>query len=756
LNREGSYPIYINSSQKSVHFFSNARPDFRFALFASLPIPMKIKVLLFGLTFPFQFLVAQDTKFPSCAFADPFWGADGGNVFVGACSPFGLVRLGPDVPFPAPTSGYKSDKPILGFSHNHLSGTGGGGRYGNLMLTPQLGKPIWAQRAAQGKEEEKASPGLYQVTLLGSGGKIKTELTAFQNVGRTRFQVISESGQTNAEFSILMDLAHCNGRTPATMFQGCRVSVGQDGSFSGQSSFKGGWGGDNPYTVFFSGQTNLKSARLSFKTDTTWDPIPASVPKGKKPVKKWSRIDTTGFAFSGTVAIGEWVETSIALSYKDLESSKPALQKSLATRFEDDLDRCRQAWEDRLSVLSLPEGNSEQKQLLYSALYHTLIMPADVSGLHPGDAYGEAHFWDHYCLWDVFRCLMPLHNLLYPGEQKRMAGSLIRIGEKTGWLPDAWIAGDFAMAQGGCNAEIVLSEAQAKGILLPSEAAKAFSVCYANATKASPHPEWYGRSDQYRSQGFCDAREKNGTSRSLEYAYNDFILSRMAKRLGKLREAKELEARSYKVLNLWYPERRFFWSKDSTGAWMPGFTPEFIRPDHWNGPYFYEGNGWLYALGAPHLADTLIALHGGKTAFLQRVDTLFSGNHFDMGNEPGFLLPYAPLLAGNRAMARDKVHQLANEKFVPGRKGLPGQDDSGALSSWLIWAFYGLYPLAGTTDYMIIPPLHGLAEMKLPGGNVLKVKGKGLFPYWNGKPWKEKFFQHEMLIQGGNLEWKDK
>jgi predicted alpha-1,2-mannosidase len=718
---------------------------------------MKAKFLFLFLAWPIPFLFAQDPTFPACAAVDPFWGADGGNVFVGACSPFGLVRLGPDIPFPTPTSGYRSDKPILGFSHNHLSGTGGGGRYGNILLTPQLGQPNWNQRAAQGKESESASPGLYQVTLLVPGGKIKTELTAIQNLGRTRFQPMADPTPSNTVFSILVDLAHCNGRTPATMFQGCRVVAGPDGSFSGQASFKGGWGGENPYTVFFSGQTNLKSVRISYKTDTLWEPVPPPPPKGKKPlVRKWTRIDTTGFAFSGPLPANEWVETQVALSYKDLESTRPALQKSLASRFEDDLNRCRQAWEDRLSVLALPNGTPGQKQLLYSALYHTLIMPTDVSGLHPGDAYGEAHFWEHYCLWDVFRCLMPLHNLLYPAEQKRMMTSLVRIGEKTGWLPDAWIAGDFAAAQGGCNAEIVLAEAQVKGLFLPSEAAKVFSVCYANATKPSPHPEWYGRSSQYLSQGFCDAREKNGTSRSLEFAYNDFILSKLATRLGKMKEARELEARSYKVLSLWYPERRFFWSKDSTGAWMPSFTPEFMRPDHWNGPYFYEGNGWLYALGAPHLADTLIALHGGKQAFLARIDTLFSGNHFDMGNEPGFLLPYAPLLAGNRAMATEKVHALAREKFVPGRKGLPGQDDSGALSSWLVWAVYGLYPLAGTTEYLMIPPLHGGAEMKLPGGNVLKVSGKGMVPYWNGKPWKEKTFNHQTLAQGGNLEWKDK
>jgi len=680
---------------------------------------------------------------------DPFWGADGGNVFVGACSPFGMVRLGPDCPFPTPTSGYKSDKPIIGFSHNHLSGTGGGGRYGNILLTPQVGVPDWKKRESESKENEMASPSYYLVELIRQAGKVKAELTANQNLGRSRFTYSNGSESKSIQASLLFDISSCIGRKPKEMFKGCKIHAEKDGSFSGQASFTGGWGGDNPYILYFSGQANMKNASLQFKADTTWLPVP----KGSKK-KPGFTLDTTGFALTASVPNGEVVETSVSISYKNLDETRFALQKSLTMTFEEVKDKTLQSWEDRLSVFTIETNSPEEKKMFFSSLYHTLIMPTDVTGHHPDDQFGEAHFWEHYCFWDVFRTLMPLHNLLYPAEQKRIMGSLIRIGEKRGWLPDAWIAGNFAMAQGGANAEVILAEAVVKGLLLPSDAAKAWKVCYKNATTPSDHPEWYGRNAQYLEKGFNDSRIVNGTSKSLEYACNDFAIAQMAKKLGKISEYNAMTKRSFQALNLWYPTRKFFWSKDSVNQWMPSFTTEFTRSDHWNGPHFYEGNPWTYFLGAPHLADTIRSLMGGTAAYESRLDSIFDGNHTDMGNEPGFMLPYGYMFSGNREKTTKRVHELLKSKYVSGRKGLPGQDDSGALSSWLIWGYLGIYPLAGTDEYWLISPYCKEVEITLPGGKSMKISGSGKQPYLNGKIFKSLKIKHVDLLAGGKIEWK--
>jgi len=720
---------------------------------------------------------SQRPSFSACNQVDAFWGCDGGNVFVGACSPFGMVRLGPDCPFPTPTSGYQSSKPIIGFSHTHLSGTGGGGRYGNILVTPQFGKPNWKARESLQKENESARPGYYGVDLILKEGRVKVELTAAQNLGRSRFQFSGSKPEEKLEVSLLFDLKHCISRDPVKMFQGCRFQVLKDGSFQGQASFKGGWGGDNPYTIFFKGQANVKNAVLTYQVDSTLvlpsvarpaSPNPPPAPKGKampkgsgpkvkvvelpKPI--W-QLDTTGFAFTGLVEKNEMLETSVSISYKGLEETGFALERSLKQSFEELEAKTKQAWEDRLSVFSIETQTPEEKKMFFSSLYHTMIMPTDVSGHHPKDAFGEAHFWEHYCLWDVFRTLMPLHNLVYPTEQRRIMNSLIRIGESRGWLPDAWVAGDFAMAQGGCNAEIVLAEGVAKGILPPSEAAKAWKVCYQNATQPSDHPEWYGRNAQYLKNGFIDSRVVNGTSKSLEYAYNDHIMSQFAYRMGKVTEGNMFRDRSTKVFNLWFPERRFFWSRDSTQTWMPNFTPEYMRKDHWNGPYFYEGNPWTYALSAPHLTDTLIKSMGGKPAWESRLDSTFSGNHFSIGNEPGFMLPYAYLFSGNRAKAVETVHGILKKEFVTGRKGLPGQDDSGALSSWLVWGYMGLYPLAGSDEYWLFQPYANAVEITLPGGKYMAVSGKGKRVFLNGKEFKSLKIKHADLLAGGKIEWKD-
>lgn len=694
------------------------------------------------------FAFAQEVK--KIDLVDPFWGCDGGNVFVGACSPLGMVRLGPDCVFPTPTSGYVSSKPIIGFSHTHLSGTGGGGRYGNILVTPQLGKPDWKRQITAEKQNERAKPGYYAVDLLQPNGvSISSELAALQNVGKHKY-AIQDKNRAPVFVSFLIDFSHTISRKPKESFKGCRFLAQSDGTFQGSASFAGGWGGDNPYTIFFHGLINLKNPTLSYKIDTLSIPEPKG--SKKKPTLKF---DTLGVAYSGYLAADEWVDITLSISFKGWAEAQNGFAQMANLSFEALRKKAENAWEDHLSAVEL-EGSPEELKLAYSALYHTLIMPTDVSGHHPEDQNGESHFWEHYTLWDTFRCLMPLHNLLYPAQQKRMFQSLIRIGERKGWLPDAWIAGWFAQAQGGCNAEVVLAEAVQKGLISGSEAQKAWQVCYDNATRTPDHPEWYGRHPEYLQNGFCSAKVKNCTSHSLEWAYNDFAMAKMAAFLEKTDAEKFFRDRSARVLNLWYPERRFFWAKDSSQQWMSGFTPDFMRPDHWNGPYFYEGNSWLYHLSAFHLTDSIINRMGGAEKLVQRLDTTFLLNKFDMGNEPGFLLPFGYFAAGRADKGVEAVHKLAKEKFVSGRKGLPGQDDSGALSSWYFWANIGLYPLAGTTTYFIFPPILKKTELMLGGGKTLVVKGTGAKPYWNGKPIKTNQIDHRELVNGGVLEWKSK
>ena len=692
---------------------------------------------------------AQEQSNPLCAKVDPFWGCDGGNVFVGACSPFGMVRLGPDCPFPTQTSGYQPSKPIIGFSHTHLSGTGGEGRYGNILVSPMVGNPDWKKMASESKNNEKASPGFYSVDLIRNSGVVSAELTANQNIGRHRYK-FQKNGATEPYLaSILVDLSHTLSRNPKASFKSTKFSAYADGSFLGSASFSGGLGGENSYTIFFQGQANMKSSTLSYKLDT----IKIPVPKGSK-AKPTLKFDTTGFALTGKVENGESIEVTISISYKNLDETMPAFEKNLNLSFETIQKSTEMAWEDRLSVFSIENNPIEKTQMFFSAVYHTMIMPTDVAGNHPEDQFGEAHFWDLDAFWDTFRTLMPLHNLVYSAQQRRIFHSLIRIGEGKKWLPDAWIAGDFARAKGGCNAEVILSEAVQKGILLGADVNKAWKVCIDNAMNQTDRPELYGRNAEYLKNGFCSSKIKNCTSTSLEYAFNDYSLSLFADKIGKIAESNLFKTRSQKVINLWHPDRKIFWAKDSLNKWVPDFTPGFMKSGHGNGPYFYEGNLWLNQLSAVHLADSIISLTGGKPAFSARLDSIFSGNHFDIGVEPGFILPYGYMWIGEREKTKNMVHKLLAEKFVIGNKGLPGMDDSGALSSWLVWGYLGIYPIAGTDEYWLIPPYLEKAEINLPGGKKYSVSGKGNALYKNGKIFPGYKIKHSDLISGGTFEWK--
>ena len=727
-----------------------------------------------GLLFLFsctEYKENSGSKQGTTAWVDPFIGVEIGNTLPGPCVPFGMVRLGPDVAPPNHTTGYRSDKPIRGFSHNHVSGTGGGSRYGNIMVIPEIGAKDLNPMPE--KYNEYASPGYYSVTLRGKEGDVQCELTATSRVGIHRYTffkilkpdtlgvdgIASENLLLNytptdtIQANVLIDVSTIVNMVDAeqTCNTGGSVSVVSDREIEGHGEYKGGWGGENPYKVYFVARFDRP-----FMSSGTWR-------DGKFDAEAKTQEGKNIGAYVGfNMKQRGQVQLKVGISYVSIQNARKNLEGLLHRDFDQIRMDADSIWNAHLNLICIEGGTPEQKTVFYTALYHALVMPTDMgTDENPGWNSDKPHYWDYYTIWDTYRTVMPLHTLIIPDRQSEIVQSLIDIYEHQGWLPDAWTAGDYAYVQGGSNSDVVMADAVIKG-LKGIDVEKAYEAIKKNADSVSGNPYKYGRYlEEYIQLGYLSSNVKNGSSRTLEYAYNDFCVAQVAKRLGKKEDYRKYMERSYNSFNLFNTDTHFFWAKDADGNWMPGFSPTFKRPDYWNGPYFYEGTPWGYSTYFPHDMRFLINKHGGNENFVAFLDELFNGEHYEMGNEPGFLTPYLYHYAGRPDRAFERVRALLGE-FKTGRLGLPGQDDAGAMSAWFIFGSMGFYPVAGQDVYLIGSPVFSKSTLQLGGGKTFTITADHTSrenkyvqsAELNGKRWDKCWFSHEDIKNGGELVLK--
>ncbi len=691
---------------------------------------------------------------------DPFIGSSSGNVLPGASLPFGLMRLSPDLFPPQPTNGYRPGKPIAGFSHTHTSGTGGGPRYGNFLLFPQTGPPDLVDRAPRKQVNERAHPGYYGVTLARRPGDVAVELTATQHVGVHRYRFFRWGEHERVEGSLFLDVGHSNtraGQDDARCLEGA-VQFESARSLSGYGRFAGGWGGQLPYTVYFWAECDRPFDRRGMWQDTTLQVGETALSR------EFGENDAVPRAFGAWLGFdlpneGE-VELRVSISLLSREAARANLEAEAAGKTFAQLRYAADSvWESQLNRIQVTGGLPEQQRLFYSCLRNTLLMPTDLTGENPLWESDAPHYWEHYCLWDVFRTVMQLHSLILPERQRSIIRGLLDIYAQRDWLPDAWVAGGYGSTQGGTNADVVLADAIVKD-LGGFDYALAYEAMQKNAEVESSDPQHYGRYlADYLALGYVTAASTNGaSSRTLEYAYNDYCLAQVAAKLGHEAEAARYRARAQGVFQLFHPEEKHFWAKDRQGAWMPDFSPESRLRDHWNDPYFYEGGSRTYSAYVPHDMAELIARHGGPEAFVAYLDGVFASG-FDLGNEPLFLLPYQYLYAGRADKAAEWVRAILDEQFLPTAEGFPGQDDSGAMSAWYVWSALGLFPVAGQPVYLIGSPVFDRVEMQLEGGKSFTVEarhgGPGRFyvqaATLNGQPLARAWLRHDELAAGGTL-----
>jgi predicted alpha-1,2-mannosidase len=683
----------------------------------------------------------------------PFLGVDwGGNTFVGAAVPFGMVKLGPDMEsFDGTPSkfGYMSGGRILGFSHLHLSGASG--KYGNILVTPVTG-PFNLADIKSARIDEVNHPGYYAAKLTRYNTRV--ELTATRRVGFHRYTFPASS-----QSHIAVNLAHCLNKgsgSESQRFLGAKVYLISDHEAEGDGSYAGGWNKGGEYKVYFYIVLDTPTASVQ-----TWTGSELSATRDVSV----SGDDAAGIVFNFPTYAAQTVQAKVGISFVSTEQARMNVQQEApGWNFDKVRMASEGAWNQALSKIELHGETRDQRIQLYTALYHTMLMPSDHTGENPLWKSGEPYYDDYYAIWDTYRSSSPLLTLIAPERQRDLIRSLIDIYRHTGYMPDARSGNDNGRTQGGSNANVVIADAWVKG-LKGIDYATAFDAMLKDASVPPVNAQKEGRGGilDYNAKGYVTLADERSGSRTVEYAYDDFAIAEVACGLHRAAEANSFSKRAHNWENLWDKDlsvegfQGFLRPRTQDGKWA---EPNFLVRGSWP-DFFYEGDLWTYSLYAPQDVRKLIALAGGRETFVRRLDHIFYRQHFDVTNEPGFLIPMLYNWAGRPDKTAEIINALLEKAFTERRSGIPGNDDSGAMSSWYIFNSLGFYPNAGQDVYLIGTPSYPEADIKLSSGKLLRIVARSLdsehinryiqSATLNGAPLDNAWFRHNQIEQGGTL-----
>lgn len=664
-------------------------------------------------------------------YVDPRIGCEGlGRTFPGPSMPYGMVKPGPDC-VSMPNAGWgKMPEPVKGFSQTHVSGTGGGQKYGNILIQP------FFTAIVQQRVSEEISLGYYACTYQNG---IKTEITTAERCAlyRITYPVNAENPSLLIDVSTFLGIDTIPDKRETQQFVASNILDTEDNrTVKGYSTVRGGWNNGGPYTVYFC----LKSDK-SFAKITRQDSLSAIV----------------RFAQCGTVNL------KIGISYVSVEQAERNIVKATFTQQQKILQK---AWNKKLRVIDI-EGTERQKRMFYTALYHTMLMPTDKAGENPHFA-DTPYYDDYYAIWDTYRTSMPLLTLIDPERQRDMLNSLLNIYKHDGYMPDARSGNWNGRTQGGSNAEIPIADAFAKG-MKGIDYELALQAMVKDAEVEPDDAEKHGRGGlvEYNTLGYIPYGIDRAGNRTVEYSYDDWCIAEVAKGLGHQDLYEKYHQRSGNWRNLWRSDyewqgmRGFIMPKDSQGRWLDSvpwgkskvYHPVIpYKPDTkvapwylpWWSTFFYEALSAEYSLSIPHDVPGLIEACGGKEAFIKRLDTFFANNHYNVANEPSFMTPYLYHWVDCPEKSSERIRQILQDYYNDTAEGLPGNDDSGAMSSWLVWNMMGIYPVAGQNLYLVGSPTLPAYTIHLSNGKKLTVKTQD-------ESWRRKFLQHEDIMRGGTL-----
>lgn len=705
----------------------------------------------------------QEKNVDYTCYVNPLIGTDfTGNTYPGAQVPFGMVQLSPDNGLPGwdRIAGYfYPDSTIAGFSHTHLSGTGAGDLYDISFMPVTL--PYKKAEAPLGiyskfsHKNEKAYAGYYQVML--EDYHINVELTATPRCGIQRYTF------PRAESAIFLNLAKAmNWDETLDSYIEAVDSVTLRGY-----RYSNGWA-RNQRIYFY---TKLSKPFKEMKVDTM-----AIAKEGK-------RIGTGYVAqLNYSTTDGEQILLRTALSGVSLEGAEKNWEKEAQSEdFESYLGQAKEAWNRELGKIEIQGGDENDKVVFYTAFYHSMLAPTiydDVDGSYYGPD-GKIHAnkngvnYSTFSLWDTYRAQHPLFTLIQPQRVSDMVKSFIAFYEQNGRLPVWNMYGSETDMMIGYHAVSVIAEAYLKGIG-GFDAKKALEACVHTA-----NIDDYRGIGVYKTKGYIpydltDAynSENWSLSKTLEYAYDDYCIAKMAEKMGEKEIADTFYARSMNYKNVYNPATSFMQPKASDGTFLPDFNAEEYIP------YITESNGWQYFWSVQHDIKGLIALVGGKQRFAEKLDSMFTLHaekdglpifstgmigQYAHGNEPSHHVAYLYNFVDQPHKTQKYVSEIVRNLYRNAPDGLCGNEDCGQMSAWYVFSAMGFYPVNPVScEYEIGTPLFPELCLHLPGDKTFKVLAKGVSREkcyvksvkLNGQPLQRSFITHEEIMKGGVLEFE--
>ncbi len=716
-----------------------------------------------------------------------------GHVYPGATVPWGMVQLSPQTNFEKmfhPDGSYNAktyeycagyqykDSTILGFSHTNFSGTGHSD-LGDILIMPTTGKlvldPLKQKDGEKGfysifsHKDEVATPGYYNVNL--NSYNIRAELTASERVGMHKY-TFPKTHDAHIILDMVYNIYQHDNKNVWTF-----IRVENDTLVTGYRQ-TAGWA--RTRKVFFA--------------------IAFSKPFKNYGNRKYDHDRYTGFYrkfneeknfpemagrnirayFDFDTKAGENIELKVALSSVSTEGAIKNMTAEIpGWNFNKVKNTAKDKWNKELAKVKVETINNGDKINFYTSMYHACLSPVlyeDVDGqyrgldqnIHQSDGFTN---YTIFSLWDTYRALHPLLNLLHPDKNNDMIKSMLAHQEQSvhHMLPIWSHYANENWCMIGYHAVSVLADAAVKGV-------GDFDIHKAlNAAIQTSKVSYFDGIGDYMKYHYvpCD-KNSSSVSKTLEYAYDDWCIAQLAKKAGESEVEKEYSKRSEYYKNVYDSSIGYMRPKLTDGSFKKEFDPLDTE-----GQGFIEGNAWNYSLYVPQNIDQMISMMGGKDKFTAHLDSLFTmylddkyiekneditrdgmiGNYVH-GNEPSHHIPYLYNWTHHPEKTQERVRMIMNTMYLPKVDGLCGNDDAGQMSAWYIFSSLGFYPvIPGSTEYALGSPLVKKAIIHFDNGKTFTIKANNQSKEniyvksvsLNGKPIDNNIISYQEIIQGGEL-----
>jgi len=657
------------------------------------------------------------------------WRSWAGLTFPGASLPNAMVQLSPITEYGSGAGYEYEDSVIYGFTHTNK----GHWNLCNIPILP-LSNPGNSFGSTFSHERESAEPGFYQVYL--DDYQVDVSLTSTLRCGFHQYAY-----KNNKARQILFDLAKANNKVSNWHIEQVGNNALQGYQQTGEK-------------IYFYAVLNTNIEKLTQEKE--------GQPSGYAVVH----------LVDGSTAP---VELKIGLSFVSTKNAEQNLEREIGAKsFADIRQEATQRWEKLLSSIQVKGGTEKQKRMFYSCLYRSFLWPAlrsDVNGEFR-DAKGNVNktdfnYYTEPSLWDTYRNKDVLLGLISPEVTLDVIKSMKDVGEKTGFIP-TFFHGDHGTSS--------IVGAYLRGID-EFDVQGTYQILLRNANiegGARPYIKEYIEkgyiSDPDIPNPHVETKAKAGVSKTLEYAYDDYSLAQLAKKLGDTANYRILMARSKNYKNMFDPTTRFMRGRLANGDWIAPFNPQYPYYEY----MYREANAWQVSFFAPHDMSGLIDLYGGPKGFESKLDSFFTLpwnpnyiarnvetmiGQYCHGNQPDHEAPFAYYFIGKPEKSQHIIDTILNNLYGIGDKGLAlcGMDDAGEMSSWYVLSALGLYTFsASDPSYLVTVPLFDEVKWKTSTGKVLTIKkpkkGRNLTAIEvNGKQNKGYFVSHELFKNGGEI-----